>query len=403
MNIVQINQTQNFGSTGKIMRELNSVIISHGHRGYCVCGYSYEKEADTYKMSSGNQNVQIRKNLLISRITGVMGYRQKNSTKKMLAWIDEKKPDIIHLHNIHGDWVNIFELFRYIRKKNIPIVWTLHDCWSFTGRCSHFERAKCEKWIEGCYSCKNSKVYPKTYFFDFSKKMWNDKFLLFRGLNIHIVTPSLWLSDYVKNSFLKEYPIKVINNGINTDIYRIINGKSKYLSNDKKIILGVASSWSKMKGLDDFLKINELIDHSKYQIVLVGLNNKQLQIIPKNIIGIARTNNQEELVELYNSADVFVNPTYQDNFPTTNLEAAACGTVTITYRTGGSPESIIDNRYIVDQGDIRTLVDRIIEVCEKPKYSKDDMRLFAEKKYNKYSCYEEYLRLYESIYKNFRN
>lgn len=401
MIILQINQTYKLGSTGKIMSDLNDVIIANGHESYMVCAYSAVKDIpNLYVMEHLNHELAVRKNLFISRVTGTMGYRQSFTTKKMIEWIKEKKPDVVHLHNIHGDWLNIHVLFEYLKESNVKVVWTLHDCWSFTGRCSHFEQANCSKWVDGCFKCTNNKIYPISYFFDWTKQMWKDKKELFTGLkNLIIVTPSQWLANYVKKSYLSDYAVKVIHNGIDMNIFCPQETQSEYLNNcvGKKIILGCASSWTERKGLLDFYKLNEMIDHKKYQIVLVGLNSRQLSEIPSDIIAIGRTNNAKELAELYSCADVFVNPTYQDNFPTTNLEAVSCGTLAVTYNTGGSPESIISSEYVVDQGDIESLWRVIKQVCEDKPYSSLELQNYGKEHFDKKDAFLGYIELYEKI------
>lgn len=398
MRIVQINATTKIGSTGKIMYEINDVLQRNGHKGYMVSAYTIDQNIDNqYCMNKSNYIRNVKKNILISRITGTMGYRYRKETLRMLEWIDSKKPDIIHLHNIHGDWVNLKCLFEYLKNKKIPVVWTLHDCWAFTGRCSHFELCGCNKWMHQCYDCCNKKVYPVTYFFDFSRKMYNDKKNMFTSLsNLTLITPSNWLKEYVEESFLGKYSIDVIHNGIDTSKY--IKSDKKVIDSDKKIILGVASSWSSTKGLDDFIELDKMIDHKIYQIVLVGLNKAQCKMVPKTICGIQRTNNEQGLIDIYSSAFVFVNMTYQDNFPTTNLEALACGLPVITYNTGGSPECITEKTGIVVQkGDLNGIVNAIKKVEQIDRNScRDSAVKFFDKKIN----FDKYLKLYETIAAN---
>lgn len=396
MRIVQINAAYKIGSTGKIMSDLNDVIVANGHEGYMVCAYSAVKDIpNLYVTEHVNYELAVRKNIFISRVTGTMGYRQKSVTKKMIEWIEKKKPDVVHLHNIHGDWLNIHVLFKYLKASNVKVVWTLHDCWSFTGRCSHFELYGCEKWKNGCFKCVNNRVYPISYFFDFSKRMYADKKELFAGLSDAVlVTPSKWLAEYVNMSYLNEYPVKVINNGIDLSIFYPRTTFSPYLIDckDKKVILGVASSWTENKGLLDIYKLNELIDHTKYQIVLIGLNVRQLADVPKNIMAIGRTNNADELAEIYSNADVFVNPTYQDNFPTTNLESLACGTPVITYKTGGSIESIDEDvGIVIKQGDVEGLKNALHAAFELDQKKCVDM---AVRRFDKRNCFARYLQLY---------
>lgn len=401
MKVLQINASYKIGSTGKIMADLNSVINAAGHSGYMLAGYGeFEKEIKDTTLSFNNSKspTSTRINLLISRLTGTMGYRHKDRTKKAIDWIDRLDPDIIHLHNIHGDWINIFILFEYLHKKNIPVVWTLHDCWAFTGRCSHFENCGCMKWKTGCYDCRNKKVYPLTYIFDWSKSMYKDKKDIFGRLNqLTLVTPSIWLAKYVKESYLQNRKVHVIHNGIDTNVYIPSDKKSLIDSKvgNRKLILGVASSWSDFKGLSDFLHLNQLIDHNKYVIALIGLNHRQMETIPSDIIGIERTNNVSQLVDIYSKAYVFLNLSYQDNFPTTNIEALSCGTPVITYNTGGSPEAIIDHvGTVIEKGNIEEVLSAIDRSSE---FLSETCRNTAVSYFDKNDRFNEYIRLYETL------
>lgn len=399
MKIVQINATNNIGSTGKIMSDLDKVICSSGNQGYKVCAYTTEYgESNLFCTNEGDYLFPLKKNIAISRLTGITGHRHKKSTKQIINWIDNICPDIVHLHNIHGDWIELETLFKYLKHVKLPVVWTLHDCWAFTGRCSHFEMCGCQKWKTGCYNCKNKKVYPITYFFDYSKELWREKKDLFSDLDCHIVVPSKWLENYVKQSFLNQYPTTVIHNGIDTNVYRHTNTRSIYLEGcKKKVVLGVASSWSARKGFDDFIRLSYMLDSDKYQIVMVGLNDEQMSQIPKEIIGIRRTNNQNELVELYSSADIFVNPTYQDNYPTTNLEAVSCGTLAITYNTGGSAESIVSPEYVLKQGDVEGLCNAIVSVCQNKPYTNEFLQNYGKSHFDKDVAFQQYIKVYEEI------
>lgn len=402
MKILQINQNYNQGSTGRIMREINDTIVSCGHESFMLCAYTLESVPNLYVMETDLPRKWAgRKNELIQRLTGMSGYTAWGNTRKAVKWIEDLNPDIIHLHNIHGDWINIGILFSALKRINKPIVWTLHDCWVFTGRCSHFENIGCYRWQTGCFNCPDKKVYPRTYFFDFSKRMWINKKALFTSLNeIHIVTPSQWLANYVKESYMGKYDVSVINNGINLECFTKKYSWSKYIpSKDKKIILGVASSWTTNKGLHDFVELNKQLDSQKYQIVLVGLNSRQLTDLPKGIIGVAKTGSVDELAELYSNANVFVNPTYQDNYPTVNLEAIACGTPVITYRTGGSVESVPPEvGVVVDKGDVASLKREIEKVCEQNIFNEKVCIDYAKKHFGKFERYFEYISIYNRIY-----
>lgn len=400
MRILQINQNYNFGSTGKIMKEINDTICAQGHEGYMLCAYANGNDQHLFVMEKLPTGIAVRKNILFQNFSGLTGYTSWIKTHKAIRWIDTVNPDIIHLHNIHGDWINIKMLFEYLNSIQKPLVWTLHDCWAFTGRCSHFENIGCNKWKSCCYNCPDKHVYPATYFFDFSKKIWHDKKNLFTvSNNTYIVTPSQWLAEYVRMSFLGKYNIRVIHNGISLLNFNRKETRSKYLpAKEKHFILGVASSWTPEKGFYDMLELNKQIDKEQYQIVLVGLNKKQLHMIPDSIIGIGRTNNVEELAEIYSNASVFVNPTYQDNYPTVNLEAIACGTPVITYRTGGSVESVTsDVGIVVDKGDVNGIKKAIEIICQNGNYSHSRCQDYAKVNFSKDSSYQAYIRLYEII------
>ncbi len=340
MKVVQINTFSN-KSTGTIMLNIHNALKKKNIESYVVWGRGRKpKNKNEIYM---NDKVGIYYHGLYTRFTDKTGFASKRATRKLIKRLEKIKPDIIHLHNIHGYYINIEILFNYIKKNNIKIVWTLHDCWAFTGHCSHFELIGCEKWKEGCKCCKQKGKYPRS-FIDNSSWNYQRKKELFTGLNMIIVTPSKWLTNLVKQSYLKQYEVKVVNNGIDTDIFkpRKSDFKKKFNIEDKKVILGVASDWTKEKGLYDFYDLSKKIDDD-VKIVLVGLNSKQMKEIPENIIGIERTENAQQLAEIYTAADIYFNPTYADNFPTTNLESLACGTPVFTYNTGGSTECLTGN------------------------------------------------------------
>jgi len=356
MKIVQINAFSN-KSTGTIMMNIHKELLKQGHDSYVVWGRGREPE-NNHEIYM-NDKLGVYFHGLYTRLTDKTGFASKGATKRLIKKLDEIKPDIIHLHNIHGYYINIEMLFNYIKKNNIRTIWTLHDCWAFTGHCPHFELIGCTKWKDGgCHDCPLKNMYPKSIT-DNSKWNYQKKKEIFTGVkDLTIITPSKWLANLVNQSFLKDYKIIVINNGIDTNIFkpRKSDFRKKYNLENKKIILGVASDWTKEKGYYDFIDLSKLLDNN-YQIVMVGLNKEQLKEIPNNILGIERTENAIQLAEIYTAADVFLNLTYADNYPTTNLEAQACGTPCITYNTGGSPESV-PKENVVDK-DIAKVVERL--------------------------------------------
>ena len=256
----------------------------------------------------------------------------------------------------------IFFLCKFVTctKKNVKVFYTFHDCWTFTGHCTYFDYVDCPRWKTGCHHCPQKTAYPASYGLDRSRENYRDKRALFTGVrDMTLVTPSHWLAGLVKESFLKDYPVEVVHNTIDTSVFKPTPGdfRQKHGLEEKKIVLGVAANWEKRKGLQDLLTLSETLGEP-YRVVLVGLKGK----VPPSVLAIPRTDSPRELAEIYTAADVFVNPTYEDNYPTVNLEAAACGTPVITYRTGGSVESVPQDR-IVEKGDLRGLEAMIRRVC----------------------------------------
>lgn len=400
MVVVQINTSINTGSTGRIAEEIAAVAAAQGYTCYGVYGrVSNESKMKTLRVGT---DCSVKIYGLESRLFDNHGFSSKKATRKLIGELVKLKPDVVHLHNIHGYYIHVGVLFDYLNQHNIPVIWTLHDCWSLTGHCSYFDWVNCDKWKTHCENCPNKKGYPESLFFDFSARNFDRKRNVFTGHpNLTIVTPSVWLADIVKESFLKQYPVNVINNGVDTTLFRPKPGGEileKYDLSDRKYVLGVASIWDRRKGLSDFFDLAKYIS-GKAIVVLVGLNKEQIKGLPENIIGIERTEDVEELVELYVGAQVFVNPTYVDNFPTTNIEALACGTPVITYKTGGSPEAI-DNETgsIVAKGDIVGLNAATMSFIENDKqtYSKK-CRARAMELFDKNQRFNDYLDLYKAI------
>ena len=392
MEIVQINATCGIGSTGKICVGISELLTEKGIGNYVLCsknnGYPLGIEFANRKYT--------RRQAIKSRLLGNYGFNSKSETKKMIAELKKIKPDIVHLHNIHGHDCNLEMLFTYFKKNKTKLVWTFHDCWAFTGYCVYFDMAQCEKWKTSCADCPQKNAY--SLLFDKSNKLFERKKKLFDGLDLTIVTPSKWLADIVKQSFLKEYPVVVINNGIDLGVFKPIasNFREKYGIQDKKIILDVAFDWDARKGLDVFVELSKRLP-SDYQIVLVGTNDEIDKQLPNNVISIHRTQNQRELAEIYSAADVFVNPTREDNYPTVNMESIACGTPVITFRTGGSPEMVDDaTGAVVERDDVDALEREIVKICANQLRYRDAC-ISKAKEFDKIKRFEEYVIAYEQI------
>ena len=360
MKVVQIN-TFPYKATGSIMMNIHNKLLEEQYDSYVVWGRG--RAAQNEHEIAILDEFGVKLHGIYTRITDKTGFASKKVTRELINKLQQIEPDIIHLHNIHGYYLNIELLFNYIRNNNIKVVWTLHDCWAFTGHCAYFDMVGCEKWKTGCHDCEQKKTYPSSLIKDNSYWNWEKKRSLFTNLNITLVTPCKWLKNIVKQSFLKEYPVEVIYNGIDLNTFHPekTDFEEKYNLQGKYVILGVASEWTERKGLKDFLKLEEMLDRIKYKIVLVGLTQKQIKELPDSIVGIERTQNVQELVGIYTRANVFFNPTYEDNFPTTNLEAIACGTPVITYNTGGSPETISEKTGVIfEKGDLKSVFQWIL-------------------------------------------
>ena len=358
--ILFINTVCN-GSTGTICKNLYKAAEEVGHA--CCIAYGRGEAPNGFNtIKIGNQS-DIYLHVSKARVHDASGFGSKKATIDFIKKIDEFKPDIIHLHNIHGYYINIEVLFNYLKQHpEIKKIWTLHDCWSFTGHCAHYTYVKCDKWQTCCNGkCPNKKEYPKTIISNVNKNFIKKKQLFTNIDNMILVTPSQWLKREVEKSFMNQYETIVINNGVDTNIFKPTKSdiKKQYGIEDKKVILGVASVWNKLKGLDVFIELSKHLN-DEYQIVLIGLNKKQLKQLPKNIIGITKTENVYELVKWYSASYVYFNPTLEDTYPTTNLESIACGTSVITFNTGGSPESAFANNLnIIFSHNIDEILDKI--------------------------------------------
>lgn len=403
MKILLVNTVINRGSVGRITADLYREIEASGNE--AILGIGREPWDDSYKgRLIGNKSdfyVHVMKNF----VQGESGFGSDAVTVQFLKWVDEEKPDLIHLQNIHGFYIQIERLFAYIKKRNIPVVWTLHDCWPYTGHCAFYDYAACDKWKTGCNNCiHHAKVYPYALFKDNTVSSYNRKRKAFCGVqNLTIVTPSKWLKGQLAESFLKEYPVEVIYNGIDLDIFKPSEDPDVKTKQPCPIVLGVANVWEHRKGLNYFKKLaRDLPDNCK--IHLIGVNKKQIKELSKEfgdkMILTPHTNGQAELAKAYQEATVFVNATLEDNFPTTNLEAMACGTPVITYQTGGSGESVSDKSgIVVYRASYDGLLQAVKEVLDGMKtFSQEECRKQALN-YDKHNRYREYLELYQKILK----
>ena len=395
MRILQINSVYGIKSTGRIAYDLVKIQQENGMEPFVACSSTDEKGDNILSMSKGP--LWDKLNILKTRVFGKHGFYNKGDTRRLIRFMDKVKPDVIHLHNIHGHYVNIKMLFEYITKHSIPVVWTLHDCWAFTGHCPHFDYVGCEKWKTGCHHCSQKKGYPCSWFFDRSKRGYKDKKKLFTSVEkMHIVTPSKWLADLTKESFLGKYPVTIIHNGIDVDAFKYTESDLRKTLGleDKFLIMGIVSNFNSTKGGQYFLELSKMLKEDE-QILLVSVE-ENTDFLPANITALGRTENARELAKYYSAADVFVNPTLQDTFSMINLEALACSTPVVTFKTGGSMESLNDHCGLVaEKGSVQALYEGICKIREN-KYDRSKCRERGLE-FSRENKFKEYIEVYKNI------
>ena len=417
--LLQINPVlRTSTSTGRIMKEIGELAMANGWESYVA----YSKGRDGLPGSTsipvpvGNK-ASVAWHGLQTRILDRHGLGSVLATKRFIEDIRRIGPDIIHIHNIHGYFLNCRILFDFLSHSGIQVIWTVHDCWLYTGHCYHYMYAGCDRWKTGCGHCPQRGKFPRSLFADRSARNFRDKRDAFCSMpedRLTIVPVSDWMRSEMSESFLKDYRFQVIHNGIDTDVFSpqpALESEVRrcYGLGDRHVILGIASIWSEEKGLNDFVEMAARLDSDEV-IVLVGMDRKQLDdvlsrcgriILGDRMVAVKRTADVHQLAGLYSTADVLVNPTWQDNYPTVNLEAISCGTPVVTYRTGGSIEAVAgDTGFVVEQGDIEGLVDAVrrVETLGKANFM-DACRSRAVKEFRKEDRYAEYIELYERLTK----
>lgn len=402
MRLLQINSVVNFGSTGKIAEDIGKLAMERGWESYIAFGRdSNESNSNTFRITS---SFEIYEDVLATRLLDRHGLSHLRSTKRFIHGIQQLKPDVVHIHNLHGYYVNYSLLLRHLSEHRIPVVMTLHDCWTFTGHCCFFEFQGCDKWKSHCQSCPQLAEYPASWGIDRSSENFALKKEVFSKMNnLQLITVSDWLENLVRQSFLSSSKVSTIHNGIDTQLFKYShlghqNLRKEYGLADKWIILGVASVWDQRKGLKDFVQLSGRLDKS-HQIVLVGITKDQRSQLPSSIIAIERTSSATGLASWYSCADVFVNPTHDDNFPTTNIEALACGTPVVTYDTGGSPEAIDSLTGIkVERGNVEKLAEAICTVRLNGKMAYHDSCIKrAHMHFDKNKNFNLYFDIYNSM------
>lgn len=410
--LLQINPVMRIStSTGRIMQEIGELAIRNGWESYIAYSKGRDgiKPCKSWTVPVGSRG-SVAWHGIVTRLADRHGLASSCATRRFIREIERIRPDVVHIHNIHGYFLNYRILFKYLSQKNIQVVWTVHDCWLYTGHCYYYSKAGCDRWKTGCGKCPQQHMFPASLLADRSEQNFRDKREAFCSMphdRMTIVPVSDWIRSEMEHSFLCGYRFQTIHNGIDTSVFTVYPKDTELLQRygitAEHIILGVAGIWSDEKGFGDLMKLSGKLGKDEV-IVMVGLDSRQMKTLPSNVIGIHRTENIDQLARLYSAADVFINPTWQDNYPTVNLEAIACGTPVVTYRTGGSVEAVTeDTGFIVDQGDIDAMLERIrtIEHLGQDFYS-GRCRQYALKHFRKEERYADYIRLYERLLDNNR-
>lgn len=392
MKILHVNVTYQFGSTGRLVEDIHQKLMTDGHMSHVIYGRHFHLKNQTVTQASNRFSHLLHG--LKTRLLDRHGFGSYFQTKKLFKKIKVQSFDVIHLHNLHGYYIHIKELFKVLKKANKPVIWTLHDSWAYTGHCFGYQEVSCMKWKTGCHTCPQKHMYPKSILLDQSKKNYHDKKEIFTSLNhLTLVTPSSYLLSELKSSFLKDIPSRLILNGIDLSSFKT---KSSF-TNHPINILGVASIWESYKGLNDFIKLSQALDKEHYQITLVGRLPKHI-LLPKEINHIPFVSSKEELNQIYQNASIYLHLASEDNLPTTAIEAIAAGTPVVAYDVGGIKDIIQSSQgIIVKSKDLHAVTDAIFHIISnqevyQPKIVSKDIT-----KFDRYSMIQKYIELYHEV------
>lgn len=402
MRLLLINVALGFGSTGRIIEGIGGLASSQGWDVYVAHGARYVNQSSlkSYQVTTIAGEIL---HYIESTLFDAQGRGSRRETKRFLEEIERINPDVVHIHNIHGCFLNYPMLFRYLREKNIPVAWTLHDCWALTGHCVHFMRTNCEQWKTQCVKCPQKYDFPSSYLLDRCKSNYSLKKQLFTAIDgMRITTVSSWLKGVVEQSYLCKFPVDVVPNGIDTSEYIYTEGgiRERYRIGDKKLLLAVASGFGDRKGIYDFVKLSKMLP-KEYQLLLVGTNDNDKRVLPDNVIAVSRTNGAAELTAFYSAADVLLSLSYEETFGLTIIEAMSCGTPAIVYDNTAQPELITpETGLVVANGDVEGAKKAIEEVCSKGKAHFSPACRDHALEYDEKKIYQKYLDLYEGMIGN---
>jgi len=399
MKVLQINSVCGIGSTGRFATDLYSGLKANGQN--CLIAYGRGKprgiaRQDTYRIGS---SFEVAFHGAMARLDDRSGFHSTIATKRLIKVINKYKPDVIHLHNLHGYFLDVRILLNYLASVDVPVIWTFHDCWNFTGHCAYFDLASCSEWLKHCEGCRSLRDYPASFLRNCAVKNLKIKRQLIARLGrVCVVSPSIWLAGIARQTVFGRFEIEVIRNGIDLSVFKPTPNslRERYGLDNRKVVLGVASRWDKRKGLEYLLDLATQIPHD-YSVVIIGIDTKQIRKLPANILGIRRTKNTAELAAWYSCADVFVNPTLEDNYPTTNLEALACGTPVVTFSSGGSGEAVAEGcGIIVESRKVEDLLLAVKHIINSQTFIKSEC-LKASQAFDIHRAVQEYMRLYEKM------
>ena len=368
MNVLQVNTVYPNGSTGRIVAEIAEYTAQQpDNHAMIALGIGAEERNGNLSAVRIGKPWERKLHGAIRKLFDAEGYGSHLATARLIRFCEENRPDVIHMHNLHGCYLNLTRWFRYLERRSIPVIWTLHDCWPLTGHCAHFAYVRCDRWKTLCMRCPQKGAYPACIGIGGSRRNYRLKRKLFTALgNLTIVTPCRWLEDIVQNSFLRDTPVRVIYNGVDTRRFRPVKSglRAQYGLENRKVLLAVASVWTDRKGLRELIQLSQALDDS-YRVVIIGLTKEQFKMLPENILGLEQIPSPDLLCQWYTAADCFVNPTLEDTMPLVNLEAMACGAPVAVFDTGGCPEVITDAcGLVVARGDIRGLTNAVKRICK---------------------------------------
>lgn len=383
--IAIINSVCGIGSTGRIANDLTLFLRLKGFDARIFFGRNTNDFKAPYAKCFSNL-LDFGVHSFEARLLDKSGFSSNHVTHRLINELNCFDPDLIILNNLHGYYINITILFNWIKSKNKKIILVCHDCWNFTGHCAYFDFINCDRWKKQCFSCPLKTSYPKSILLDRSKKNYLLKKQLYSNVkNMTIISPSKWLSSIIGESFLGSYKTVVINNGIDTSIFKRNDGgdfRIRYGIGDKKIILCIANVFEKRKGIDDILTLSNFLDKNEL-IVLVGHLKKHTRLDNNKILHIKQTDDLKQLVELYSASDVMFNPTYEDTYSNVNMEALSCGTPVVCYKTGGAYE-MLDEKYVVEKGDYKAAYFLMREIFDKRIKNLDNQDFSIEKMHSQY-------------------